>query len=242
MILTRAHAHNDYAHPRPLLDALEQGFSCVEADIFLVDGELRVGHDRKDLVPGKTLDRLYLRPLAERVRKNRGSVYATPGEFTLLVDIKEDGNKVYAQLARELRRYRRILTSGDDGSVQTRAITVILSGDRPVDLVRAERTRLMFIDGRLPDLDGGLGRTIAPLVSDDYFDVFHSYASPLSPENHAKLLSITAKAKAQGQRLRFWGTPDKLSCWQEMYEAGVDLINTDKLAELRAYLVTTANP
>ena len=46
-----AHAHNDYEHDRPLLDALEHGFTSVEADVWLVDGELRVAHDREDAVP-----------------------------------------------------------------------------------------------------------------------------------------------------------------------------------------------
>src|SRR5262245_58578952 len=36
--LRQAHAHNDYEHPRPLFDALDQGFCSVEADIYLVDG------------------------------------------------------------------------------------------------------------------------------------------------------------------------------------------------------------
>ena len=35
--LPRAHAHNDYEHPRPLLDALSHGFCSVEADVHLVD-------------------------------------------------------------------------------------------------------------------------------------------------------------------------------------------------------------
>ena len=39
--LLHGHAHNDYLHPRPLLDALDQGFCSVEADIFLVDGKLQ---------------------------------------------------------------------------------------------------------------------------------------------------------------------------------------------------------
>ena len=32
--LTRGHAHNDYAHERPLLEALDNGFTSIEADIF----------------------------------------------------------------------------------------------------------------------------------------------------------------------------------------------------------------
>ena len=35
--LERAHAHNDYEHPRPLFDALDHGFKSVEADIWLVE-------------------------------------------------------------------------------------------------------------------------------------------------------------------------------------------------------------
>ena len=42
--LPRAHAHNDYYHRRPLLDALDQGFCSVEADIYLVEDRLLVGH------------------------------------------------------------------------------------------------------------------------------------------------------------------------------------------------------
>ena len=36
--LRRAHAHNDYYHKRPLLDALDQGFCSVEADVFFAQG------------------------------------------------------------------------------------------------------------------------------------------------------------------------------------------------------------
>ncbi len=36
--LSQAHAHNDYHHALPLLDALAHGFCSVEADVFLVDG------------------------------------------------------------------------------------------------------------------------------------------------------------------------------------------------------------
>src|ERR1044071_3148402 len=72
--LMRAHAHNDYEHPRPLFDALDQGFGNVEADIYLVNGDLLVAHDPVDLDPSRTLESLYLAPLAARVKANNGSV------------------------------------------------------------------------------------------------------------------------------------------------------------------------
>ena len=48
--LFQAHAHNDYEHARPLHDALEHGFWSVEADIYLVDGELFQGRQHLPLV------------------------------------------------------------------------------------------------------------------------------------------------------------------------------------------------
>jgi hypothetical protein len=77
--LERAHAHNDYEHDRSLYDALDHRFKSVEADIWLVDGELVVAHDAEDVPQaaeqGITLRSLYLEPLRQRVKQNRGSVY-----------------------------------------------------------------------------------------------------------------------------------------------------------------------
>src|SRR5687768_15520440 len=48
-LLLNAHAHFDYWHNRPLFDALERGFTSVEADIFLVEGTPLVAHAREEL-------------------------------------------------------------------------------------------------------------------------------------------------------------------------------------------------
>src|SRR5438477_8275309 len=84
--LLRAHAHNDYEHPRPLLDALDHGFCSIEADIYLVENKLLVAHDRDQAKPERTLQALYLDPLRERARKNGGRVYPNGPEMVLLVD------------------------------------------------------------------------------------------------------------------------------------------------------------
>src|ERR1041385_3971816 len=72
--LLHAHAHNDYEHKRPLLDALDHGFCSVEADIFLVDGKLLVAHELGKTKPERTLQALYLDPLRELVKANGGRV------------------------------------------------------------------------------------------------------------------------------------------------------------------------
>src|SRR5688572_20087049 len=60
MPLAAAHAHNDYEHTRPLLDALDLGYCSVEADIFLVNRQLLVAHNLEDTRPERTLQSLYL--------------------------------------------------------------------------------------------------------------------------------------------------------------------------------------
>lgn len=236
--LMRAHAHNDYAHKRPLRDALEQGFCSIEADIYLVDGELRVGHDRKDLVAGRTLETLYLDPLAERVKLHRGQVYAKPAPVTLLVDVKTDGEAVYQALKSRLPRYRSMLSVFEDGKVRPGAVTIILSGDRAVETIRKESTRYVFVDGRMPDLQtASFDPKLMPLVSDSYGTLFKWNGRDTMPaDERAKLTDAVKQAHAAGARIRFWGTPDRSEVWGTMYDAGVDLINTDNLAGLAGIL------
>jgi glycerophosphoryl diester phosphodiesterase len=113
--LAGTHAHNDYEHDRPLFDALEHGFTSVEADVWLVDGELRVAHDLADARQGVTLESLYLDPLEDLVRSQPGhSVYPRwDGSLQLLIDIKSEGEATYAAIEQELSEHRSAdLTSG----------------------------------------------------------------------------------------------------------------------------------
>ena len=240
--LLRAHAHNDYEHQRPLFDALEQGFCSVEADIYLVDGQLLVSHDRKGLKPERTLQALYLDPLRDRILKNGGHVY--PGvtafktnEFTLLVDIKTDGPAVYAKLREVLAGYAGLLTHFTPDSTTPGAITVILTGDRPAELVAAEPQRLCAVDGHFSDLEANTSVHLVPLVSESWRPTFSPFKDGVLAEaDRTKLRELVAKAHAQGRRIRFWGVQDKLFVWRELYADGVDLLNTDDLPGLSQYL------
>lgn len=234
--LAHAHAHNDYTHPRPLLDALDNGFCSVEADVFLVDGVLRVGHDRKDLTPERTLDRLYLAPLWERFRRY-GHVYPDPAPVTLLVDIKADGDRVLAALDREMAPYRPMLTRFRGARPTAGAVTVVLSGDRPIDTVARQRDRWVALDGRPGDLGKGHPATLFPLVSESWFSLFKWLGGgAMSPADREALTHLVDRTHAEGKRLRFWGTPDVRAVWSVERAAGVDLINTDRYPELAAFL------
>src|SRR5215510_9443165 len=139
--LTNAHAHNDYEHTRPLLDALDHGFCSVEADIHLVDGQLLVAHGRSQVKTERTLEALYLDPLRERVKKNGGRVFLNGPEFILLIDIKADWHATYPVLREKLKQYSDILSTFRDGSKQTNAILAILTGNRSKAMFNGEGIR-----------------------------------------------------------------------------------------------------
>ncbi len=239
--LRQAHSHNDYLHQRPLHDALEQGFCSVEADIWLVDGKLLVAHDRNDVRPGRTLQALYLDPLSERVKKNGGKVFPGGPDFTLLVDVKSDATNTYQALRLILQEYASMLTRFQPGLTESNAVTVIISGNRARALMAAETSRLAGYDGRLADLNAADSRHLIPLVSDNWTLHFKWRGKPeegsLPDAERTRLKVMVSNAHARGQRLRLWGTPDAPAMWKELRDAGVDLINTDKLPELRSFLM-----
>ena len=237
-ILPRAHAHNDYEHDRPLLDALDLGFCSVEADIHLVDGELLVAHDRDKVDPAKTLDALYLKPLWTRFEANKGSVYPEPAPFTLLIDIKSDGAETYRVLDRQLAAYAPMLTEFTDGETEIRAVTVIISGNRATAAILASHPRRAGIDGRLSDLAGPVNPHQMPLISDNWFSHFKWLGvGEMKPDEAAKLKEVISKCHENGVLVRFWAIPQSEVVWNRLYDAGVDLLNADDLPKLRALLV-----
>lgn len=242
--LWRAHAHNDYEHPRPLLDALDHRFGSVEADVFLVGGQLLVAHDPVDLDPARTLESLYLGPLAARVRAQHGSVYRGHRRpLQLLVDLKTEGAATYRALDRELRRRPHLFTRYARGRVHPGPVTVVVSGDRAARApMEAQTDRLAFYDGRLADLGGPAPASFAPLISDNWgLNFTWQGTGPFPATERARLHSLVSTAHRRGQRVRFWATPDlpgpaRDALWSELLAAGTDHLNTDDLAGLEAFL------
>ena len=235
--LTRVHAHNDYEHSRPLLDALDQGFCSVEADIFLVDGKLLVGHTRRALKPERSLQALYLDPLKQRVAKNGGRVYKNGPPVTLFIDLKTNGEKTYAALCPVLEEYRDMITAFSPQGKEQRAIDVVTPGSCPRRVIEAQKNRLASIDGTVGDFDSNESADLVPVISENWRGLFKWRGKgPLPEEDKAKLDSLVKKAHDHGRRDRFWAAPDRLAAWQALYAANVDLINTDNLAGAAEFL------
>ncbi len=235
--LANAHAHNDYEHDRPLLDALDQGFTSIEADVFLVDGQLLVAHNFVNVSKDRTLENLYLQPLQERAKDNDGRVYKDGPTVTLLIDIKTNGKAAYSALDELLAKYDSIVSVTKAGEHTTKAVTVIISGDRPIQEIEKSEPRRAGIDGRLSDLDSDKSADLLPLISDNWTTLFRYRGVGTMPEaEREKLNGIVARAHAKGRRVRFWATPESPELWHDLRAAGVDLIGTDDLETLSTFL------
>jgi hypothetical protein len=241
--LARAHAHNDYRHHRPLLDALAHGFTSVEADIYLVDGQLLVAHDRDEIQAHRTLQALYLDPLKALVEQHGGSVYTQKVPFTLLIDLKTEAESTYAQLHRVLSQYKECLTLFTPEGRRPGAILVVVSGNRPRATMAAQAIRYAGCDGRLSDLNSNAPADLIPMISDNWGSHFAWRGlGPMPADEQAKLRAIVTISHGKGRVVRFWATPDQPSpereaLWETLFRADVDVINTDDLCGLQQFLL-----
>lgn len=239
--LERAHAHNDYEHPRPLLDGLSHGFRSVEADVWLVNGELCIGHDAPDC--SRTLESLYLEPLAEIAGANGGEIYDGATEpLRLYVDVKDGGQAVWDVLADQLDDRPQLVSSWANDRETTRAVEVVVSGQL-ANQTFDDPVRWAFGDGRIatpPPADA----TSADLVvlSESWTRLFTWQGiGPMPEHERQKLHELVDRVHAGGREVRFWATPDiepgaREAVWRELVDADVDQINTDHLTALEEFL------
>ena len=214
------HSHNDYWRKEPLFSALEAGCTGVEADVWLFDQELYVGHRTSSLTSERTLRNLYINPLVKILESQnprtsfhpsldtpRSGVFDTRPSQTLvfLIDFKGDGNKVWPYVVEQLEplRQRRMLSYYNGTSFVEGPITVVATGHAPWDKVVANTTyRDIFFDAPL-DLMGKLSDAADSQVDvqggsltkrDSNQGQGHSGAAPSDPTMYSPANSYYASA------------------------------------------------
>lgn len=229
-----AFSHNDYWRENPLLDALSFRFNCVEADLWLIDGELYVSHDRPVPDPSITFRNLYLRPLAERIEANGGKVYPHGDRpFYLMVDCKEKGEAMYTVLKEQMAPYKDLFCSVDNGQYKEGPVLFFLSGDRPKKSLTEETSRFAFLDGQISDLNRNIPATLAPVISDNYNNFFTWNGEGEMPADQLqKMREIIAQVHREGKLFRWWGAPDTPVFKRLFIREGVDLVGADDLNSL----------
>ena len=127
------------------------------------------------------------------------------------------------------------------GECKRGAVTIIVSGNRNLELMKDENPRYAAYDGRPNDLDSNISSTLIPLISANWKSYFKWKGKGQIPAGEKeKLQRMINKAHQQGRQMRFWAT-DVTSSWQQNFwntllESNVDFIGTDKLKELRDFL------
>ncbi len=237
--LLSAYAHNDYAHPHPLFDALAQGFNRVEADVWLVDGQLLVAHNLKAVQPDRTLAALYLDPLRALIQAHGGQVFTNARTFTLMIDVKSAAEPTWFALRQLLQNYTNLLTSWSENRTHLNSLAIIISGNRAAKLLAAEPLRYAALDGRLADLPANPSPQLVPLISDNWTLHFKWRGHGDFPIDEKKRLrELVQQVHQQGRILRFWAIPDHPNAWRELQSAGVDILGTDDLVGLAKFLET----
>ncbi|KAJ4290211.1 Altered inheritance of mitochondria protein 6 [Kalmusia sp. IMI 367209] len=195
------HSHNDYWRRVPLYEALRWGCTGVEADVWLFDSELFVGHSTRDLTADRTFRSMYVDPLVrildQRNLINRpfetspppsksGVFEADPNQtLVLLVDFKNDGHAIYPFVSEQLEPLRKkgYLSYYDGKALVSGPITIVATGNAPFDLVTANTTtrRDIFFDAPLDHLVPSSaapkrhGQGTVGIDATSHFDLTNSY-------------------------------------------------------------------
>jgi len=250
------HSHNDYWREVPLLTALSFGAASVEADVFLINKTLYVGHEEAALTPNRTFESLYVNPLLHILSlQNPQSAFtvnqtqpngvfdtASSLPLQLLVDIKTDGNVALPFILRALEplRSKGYLTTFANGTLKTSAITVIGTGNSPLEGVKALEPRDYFFDAPLtqltdPSLNTTWGPTLSPIASTDWnVAVGWNGIGNISQAQLGNLTKFVQDAHSVGIKARYWDLPGwpvraRRAVWEQLALNGVDWLNADDL-------------
>ncbi len=249
--LARAHAHNDYEHPRPLDDAIDAGFASVEVDVWHRGGDVVVSHD--PFTSRGTLAALYLTPLAERLA-SQGSVHGDGAAFTLWLDLKDGTPELRHKVVAALEPLPFIRRFDDDDEADDRAddgaVTVIITGDAGSKLALLDEVatpRPFLVDANALPPPGN------PNDDDDDDVRVGAYAlsfstwlgswdgsgdAPASLRTRGACITARAHSRSSGRRrvVRFFGGPDTPQAWAFVLDIGADFVNTDDLDGAAAFL------
>lgn len=234
--LPNGFSHNDYWRKRPLYDALQNGYSWVEADVYVRRHRLVVTHMLPFFKRKRTLDRLYLEPLLQG-RDSHGEILPD-FPVTLVVDIKSKSRRTYRALDALLARYHPIITSCDSGVVTRRKVTVVVTGKKPVSLIRSQLCRRVFIDEdlRRNNRDSSVAQ-VSLIASCRYSHLLRwTGKGDMPADERARLCGYVQTAHQNYEKVRLWAAPENAIVWKALLECGVDLINTNHLIKLKTFL------
>ncbi len=231
-----AHSHNDYEQKTPFYLAYNAQFGSIEADIWAVEGELYVAHNRSKIEAAKTLDQLYIQPIVALFKKNGGKTSVDPSyTFQLLIDLKTEVEPTLTLLTEKLKNYPDVF----DPTVNKNAVRITITGNRPDPSKFKDYPNFIFFDGNVTKrYDAEQLKRIG--IYSENLAVFTSWkgTEAIPEKEKIRLKQIIDSVHGINKEIRFWNAPDTSDAWKVLMNLKVDYINTDHIPELSAFLKT----
>ncbi len=233
------HSHNDYTRRVPFYEAYSQQASSIEADVFLHEGRLLVGHDLPDLRPDFDFESLYVEPLVTLFGRNGGRAFRDSDRpLQLMVELKSETEPTLRAVAELLGRWPEVF----DSTRNPQAVRVVVTGrvPEPADFERYPAW-IRF--------DGEWNREYTPaqlervaLFSGDLRKLTQwNGKGSIIPSERIAVEGVIDRAHALGKPVRFWNAPEGTTVYYTFYNMGVDYINTDYPAACAAFFADFGN-
>lgn len=225
--VANAHAHNDYANAIPFYYAYEKGFGSVEADVFVVNGQLMVAHNIKEIDPKRTLKGMYIDPLAKKlgVDVNR--------HIILLIDIKQDYHNTIPQVIKELKPLMQYASAN---GMPGRLKVIMTGGVPPAAELKNYPNWLSFDVNHLKGFTPKQWKRVG-LLSFEFSKYTKWFGNGDIPQaDRKRLASLVDSVHTAGKMIRFWETTDNEITWKTLESLGVDFIGTDEVKEFSEFL------
>ena len=223
------HSHNDYWRPLPFYSALSVGAVSVEADVWLYGDTLHVGHEESALTNERTFQSLYVEPILNVLSKEnpnssflteptKNGVYDTDSSQTLYlyVDVKTDGETTFPHVVRTLEPLHSAgyLTTWNGSGVTPGAVTVIGTGNTPLNQIQGVNNRYYFYDAPLPYLAttfSNITSGVSLTANWGFADIFGEVREESFNATQMQILKQqVATAHGKGIMVRYWDQPGML--------------------------------
>jgi alkaline phosphatase len=222
-------AHNDYEKPLPFYDAYSKNVGYIEADVFLEGNQLLVAHTKREIRKERTLEELYLKIIEQRIAIHKGEVYNNNAHLTLMIDIKSDGPSTLNQIVKTIKQFPVLIAC--------KKISFTISGNVPDPATWSQYPSFITFDGR-PNINYTAEQLQrVNLISTSFRDHSSWNGKGLPTQaDRSKIASIIKSVHDKGKKIRFWAIPDFENSWMVLMNMGVDVINTDKVADLNTFI------
>ena len=233
------HSHNDYAQRVPFYQAYAQQVSSIEADVFLHDGQLLVGHDVEDLRADMTFEALYVEPIVTLFARNGGRAFRDSDQtLQLMVELKSETDPTLRAVAALLGRWPEVF----DPEVNPAAVRVAVTGRVPAPEAFDRYPRFLGFDGAWDaDYTPEQLERIA-LISTNFRDFSQwNGKGTIIPAEKERLEQVIDRAHEQSKPVRFWNAPEGTTVYYTFYDMGIDYINTDKPEVCAAFFADFGN-